>query len=189
MNSLKILINDYNLSLKDNILLENASLDIEFNKLILLGKNGTGKSTILNMIHQKKIKVSGSNKVSTSLASQDHNLIKNYTVFDNVKTFGVNKENFYNDLKYFNKNILLSSKVNQLSGGQKQLVNLLLSLNLDRELYLLDEPLNNIDKNIKEKLRGYLENTSKNIILVSHEEIYLPNYKKIMLKKRDFIYV
>lgn len=189
MNNLNLVLDNYNLIVKDIILLENTNFNIKFNKLILGGRNGTGKSTFLKYIHDGQVMLLNSNdkKATTSFSAQHNVLIEEYTVLSNAKVFRVDIKEFENLLNIFNKNIDINKKISDLSGGQKQLVNILLALSLKRDVYLLDEPLNNLDHNVKDKFKKYLQETDKNIIIVSHELIELDNYQKIKIEKRGLI--
>ncbi|MFV0247027.1 MAG: ATP-binding cassette domain-containing protein [Mycoplasmatales bacterium] len=189
MNSLNLVLDNYNLVVKDIILLENTNFNIKFNKLILGGRNGTGKSTFLKYIHAGQVMLLNSKdkKATTSFSAQHNVLIEEYTVLSNAKVFRVDLKEFKSLLNIFNKNIDINKKISDLSGGQKQLVNILLALSLKRDVYLLDEPLNNLDHNVKDKFKEYLQKTNKNIIIVSHELIELDNYQKIKIEKRGLI--
>ena len=72
---------------------------------------------------------------------------------------------------FFGLNSIFHKKVNELSGGQKQLVNLASVLALSPDVVILDEPNTYIDKRFEAKLYKLLEeiNRERAIILVSHD--------------------
>lgn len=81
-------------------------------------------------------------------------------------------------------------KISQLSGGMRQLVNILRSLVLDPDILLLDEPFSSIDEASREKLHKQLlhihNSTHKTTLLITHsleEAVYLSD-KVIVLSRK-----
>lgn len=72
-----------------------------------------------------------------------------------------------------NKN--LNSKIGHLSGGERIKVLLATLLMMNRDILLLDEPTNNLDITAIEWLEKYLETSSKKMVIVSHDEMFLNN--------------
>lgn len=187
-NKCYLRLEDFNYSINDCILFEQANLDINFNKLIIEGRNGCGKSTILNLIHKSKIHITDieNNNLTTAFANQNQKIIGEFSSLENAYIFNVDKLVFTDLVEYFNPKIDLDDKIKKLSGGQKQVINFSLCLAQKRDVYLLDEPLNNIDKEIKQKILKYLIETNKNFILVSHEPLQIQGMKNICISKRSF---
>ncbi len=190
MNNYKCHIQIENLTYENDysILFESASINIKFNKLIIAGKNGSGKSTLLRLIHIRKIKITNNEgiQLSTAFAAQDIALIENLSSLDNARIFKIDVENFKQLILTFNDNIDLTKNIKKLSGGQKQLINLCLCLSQKRDVYMLDEPLNNIDKKVKQKINEYLISTSKNLVIVTHEQLLLEEVVTFKINKRCF---
>lgn len=90
---------------------------------------------------------------------------------------------------------LLNKKIKNLSGGQKTKLRLAECLSKKADLYLLDEPTNNLDLKTREWLENYLNNNIKNLIVISHDRYFLDKTvdkvwdlenKKIQLWKYNF---
>ncbi|MDR0825783.1 MAG: ATP-binding cassette domain-containing protein [Mycoplasmataceae bacterium] len=149
-----------------NVLFDNVNLSIKRGDVIsLIGANGTGKTTMLDIIvgYQKPTKGTVEydldyvlsptekfgisyqrNTLLPSLTVWDymqfvHKLYKSSTTIDDlvifVYAFGIEK--------------FCRMRVNELSGGQQQRLNAMLSLFHNPEILLLDELCNNLDLNIK----------------------------------------
>ena len=90
----------------------------------------------------------------------------------------------------------LSKKVgflgSKISGGQKQIIALARIFNRKNDIILLDEPTNNLDKRIKNKILNFLKHYSGTLIIVTHDndilkicdKIYEFKNKKVFLKKK-----
>lgn len=72
-----------------------------------------------------------------------------------------------------NKNF--NSQIGHLSGGERIKVLLATLLMMNRDILLLDEPTNNLDITAIEWLEKYLETSSKKMVIVSHDEMFLNN--------------
>lgn len=70
-------------------------------------------------------------------------------------------------------NHLLASEFNELSGGEKKLVNLAKILVQKSDLLLLDEPTNHLDVARIEWLEGYLKHEKLTYIVISHDRLFL----------------
>lgn len=74
---------------------------------------------------------------------------------------------------------ILQKKLNNknLSGGEKRIINIISALVRDVDLYIIDEPINNLDTYKSMKLKMLLEDyidQGKNIILITHCRLFLP---------------
>ncbi|WOO91905.1 ABC transporter ATP-binding protein [Mollicutes bacterium LVI A0078] len=70
-----------------------------------------------------------------------------------------------------------------LSGGQKQLVYLLISLSTNYELYLIDEPFNNLDKDRVEYIKALIM-SKNNVLIIDHLNLF--DFKPVYIEKRGF---
>ncbi len=68
---------------------------------------------------------------------------------------------------------LLNQKIKNLSGGQKTKLRLAECLSKKAELYLLDEPTNNLDLITREWLESYINVNIENLIVISHDRYFL----------------
>lgn len=194
-------------------------VDVSFNlhdgnKVGLVGKNGTGKSTLLKilsgLLNADSGKINLNGKTIKLLKQEIEKKYDNYSVTEYIKhdngvleletrlhelesnltdenmeeygevldaflkingyDFDTNLEMIVNGL---NMDIDLNSKVSTLSGGQKIKVLLASVLLSNADILLLDEPTNNLDIEAIEWLEGYLKKIDKEIIMVSHDEVFL----------------
>lgn len=140
--------------------LKNVNLTIESGKIIgLLGKNGTGKSTLIKLINDLltadsgKILINGkeigvdSKKVIAYLPERTY-LDKTMTVESVIKYFSEFYEDFDCDkAKKLLKDLGLDikQKLNKMSKGMQEKVQLVLVMSRKADLYILDEPLGGVD--------------------------------------------
>ncbi len=177
-------IKNLNYQIEEKILFENANANIKCGKYILCGNNGIGKTSLLNII-TGYIKTDCNIKVDSHYMyiSQSPKLIDNLTVEENVIFFNAKNSQFIlNTL--IKKNININNKVGSLSGGQKQLTYLLVTLITDYHLYIIDEPLNNLDDDNVD-LIVYLINQKDNVLIVDH--LFSFDYEMIEIKERKII--
>lgn len=141
-------------------ILKNVNLTIPRGKIIgLLGKNGTGKSTLIKLINDlltldsgeilvndKKIGVE-SKKIISYLPERTY-LDKSMTVEETIKYFA----DFYEDFDSKKSKKLLkdldldiNQKLSKMSKGMQEKVQLILVMSRSAELYILDEPLGGVD--------------------------------------------
>lgn len=149
--------------------------DKEF--MILVGPSGCGKTTTLRMIAGLEEITSGDLKIGDALvndiAPKDRNIamvFQNYalyphmTVYDNM-AFGLKlkktpkdeiKESINKAAKILDIEQLLTRKPKQLSGGQRQRVALGRAIVRKPEVFLMDEPLSNLDAKLRIQMRAEL---------------------------------
>ena len=175
---------NFNLTIKDQ----------EF--LVLLGPSGCGKTTTMRMIAGLEDLSNGIIKIGSkivndlepkdrdvSMVFQSYGLYPNMTVYENVrfplKIRKVPKEN-HNDLVMKAINMVelqefLQRKPSELSGGQKQRVALARALVRKPNVFLMDEPLSNLDAKLRVSTRAeikHLQNKLKvTTIYVTHDQI------------------
>lgn len=179
--------------------LSNITINIPSGEIIALrGDNGTGKTTLLNIICGLVIPSQGSiefTKTSPKIGfvQQDYNssLLPWYNVLNNIslplRLNGVN-ENIREEKvsgiisKLGFENLPLKKYPYQLSGGQKQRVAIARALIINPDILILDEPFSNIDAHTQIELQeviNEIQNEIKiTIVFVSHELdhcLYLAN--------------
>ena len=149
----------------------------------LLGRNGTGKSTLLKIIFgtlftdYKFIRINDEilnqpfkSKNKIAYLPQDNFLPKNITVNKVVEIYS---DDF--DQKRFLEDEVLSkvtgTKIGNLSGGESRYLEVKLLLNLDSIFVLLDEPFNGISPLHIELVKNMIRDKSlkKGIILTDHD--------------------
>lgn len=68
---------------------------------------------------------------------------------------------------------LLNQKIKNLSGGQKTKLRLAECLSKKANIYLLDEPTNNLDLKTREWLEDYINGSIENLLVISHDRYFL----------------
>jgi multiple sugar transport system ATP-binding protein len=170
------------------------SKDGEF--LVLLGPSGCGKTTLLRMIAGLETPTAGEilidDKVMTGLPPrvrniamvfQSYALYPHMTVFKNIafplRPLGTKKEAIKKKVAWsagmFGIEHLLKRKPRELSGGERQRVALARAMVREPSLFLLDEPLSNLDAKLRASAREELEQLQKRIgittLYVTHDQV------------------
>ena len=147
-------------SYDDKLVLKDINLKIPKGKIIgLLGKNGTGKTTLIKLINDLLTPTSGevlingknpgveSKKIISYLPEKTY-LDREMKVKDAIKYF----EEFYNNFDSEKAKKLLkdldldiNSKISKMSKGMQEKLQLILVMSRNAELYILDEPLGGVD--------------------------------------------
>ena len=163
------------------------SLDLRVmrgDKLGLLGKNGTGKTTLIKLILGKLQADSGTVKLGTNLSVAYFDQLReqldlNQTVAqtispgsDWVEIAGVKKHimSYLNDFLFSPQKA--NVRISTLSGGER---NRLLLARLSANLLVLDEPTNDLDIDTLELLEQTLADYTGTVLLVSHDRRFLDN--------------
>jgi translation initiation factor RLI1 len=150
---------------------------------VLAGENGSGKSSLFQFLKLNSKEIFKGKK--TYFLSQrplvSLNEITVSALFEMMSKDFFNNLNSgrYSSLSFFEKtqfNLKLNRKVNDLSGGENQILKLLIALNMNVDLYFLDEPSSFLDK---EKL-GYLvteikrlRENKKTILIIDHNKEFI----------------
>lgn len=175
---------DFNLDIKDK----------EF--IVFVGPSGCGKSTTLRMIaglediSSGELYIDGEYKNDTApkdrdiaMVFQSYALYPHMTVYDNI-AFGLKlrkvpkaiiKEKVQAAAEILGLVPYLDRKPKALSGGQRQRVALGRSIVRDAKVFLMDEPLSNLDAKLRVQMRGELIKLHKQLdtttIYVTHDQI------------------
>ena len=172
-------------------ILKNVTLDFKENAITaIIGKSGSGKTTFLKLaagiIAQKyggRIKIFGTSKIFKKnvmgFVPQEIALIPDLSILDNIRIAGLNLgiteekalERAIELMKSLRLEEELDKKPDELSGGQKVRLNIILSLLHDPKIVILDEPFVGLDFRNRRLLWHFLKSLKKkglSVILTSH---------------------
>ncbi|MDZ7743869.1 MAG: ABC transporter ATP-binding protein [Bacteroidota bacterium] len=177
-----------------NFQLQDVGLEVEEGEyFILLGKSGSGKSLLLEILAGLQTADSGSiilnnreisrvdiRKRNIGLLFQDYAIFPHLNVFENIayplKTKHFSKIQIRDKVRSlamdFEIEHLLSRKTTKLSGGEKQRVALARTLAMEPKLLLLDEPLASLDVQLKQEIRKLfrkIKRDGQTVIHVTHD--------------------
>ena len=182
-DSNKTIINGINLEIKDK----------EF--IVLVGASGCGKSTILRLIAGLEDITKGSISIGGNIVNnvhpkdrdiafvfQSYALYPHMNVYDNI-AFGLKMRKI--DKSIIDKKVretadilnlteYLNRKPKQLSGGQRQRVALGRAMVRNPKVFLMDEPLSNLDAKLRVQMRSEIKKLHKRLdttfIYVTHDQ-------------------
>ena len=176
--------------------LSDVSLRVEPGEFFaLLGPSGSGKSTLLRLIagfnrqQQGRLLVDGRDigaipphARNIGMVFQSYALWPHMTVYDNV-AFGLVERKVPRTeiarrvaeaLETVGLGAYAQRRPNQLSGGQQQRVALARTIVIEPQVLLLDEPLSNLDKNLRVQMRAELLALQRRLgittIFVTHDQ-------------------
>lgn len=191
--------NNISLSFDNRDLFKDFSLTIEESEKVLIsGKSGNGKSTLLRILLGFACVDSGDIYINNQLVSpsdfsetrklfayvnQDVTL-RPGKVSDVLKEISKFSGNSYNggfneqlaDLFEFDLS-LLEKDTEELSGGERQRLGIILAIMLNRPVFLLDEVTSALDKDLKKKVADYFAQSEKTVIVISHDSEWLKSNK------------
>lgn len=162
--------------------LTGANLDLYAGEIVgIVGENGSGKSTLMKVLTGVLKPDAGTVKKDGKIGwcPQESLLYEQLTVEENFKLFGSGygmeergiRKSLGDLADKFKFNESLDYKVEQLSGGNRQKVNLSVALMHDPEILLLDEPYNGFDWETYLKfweVSETLVDKGKGILTISH---------------------
>ena len=200
-----IIIKDGNIKLKNiyfgynnKLLFNDLNIEFENNKKVaIIGKSGSGKSTIIKLImgyykiNEGEILIDNNNIYEYNIGSIRKNIsyinqntkLFNLSVYDNIlygnenkdkkyvdniiKTMGI--ENIYKNLEHgLETNVGVDGE--KLSGGQKQITFLIRELIGDKKIFILDEPTSALDENNKQLILDLIKKIKgKTVIIITHD--------------------
>jgi cell division transport system ATP-binding protein len=191
----------------ENLILANVNLTVcEHEFVYLIGKTGSGKSSLLKVIyaelpvHDGKAVVAGTDlrtlrkkeipflRRKLGIVFQDFQLLMDRTVSENL--LFVMKSTGWKDRKEMQKHLLevlakvnLETKANkmphQLSGGEQQRVGIARALLNNPEIILADEPTGNLDPESSEGIIGLLSDIAKTgtaVLIATHNYTFFEKF-------------
>ena len=183
-------VDDYNLSF-DDILLENINFEIKStDKVVLIGSNGTGKTTLLREIFKNNhpsIKVNEDIEMAYLSQLQGEMLNDSNTILEEFFDAGFKTSGDIIScvLSHGFDEEIVDQKIGSLSGGEKNILQLAkLSIN-KANMLLLDEPTSHLDTYSQIALEKALENYNGAILMISHDFYSIVNCMDYVLIIED----
>lgn len=162
---------------------------------VIVGPSGCGKSTTLRMIAgletvtSGKILLDGREINKTDVRNRDIAMVfQNYALYENMTVFGniafplkirkEGKDEILNKVRAISEILkiehLLDRRPKTLSGGEKQRVAMGRALVRNPKLFLMDEPLSNLDAKLKSELREEIRRIQRELgtttVYVTHDQ-------------------
>ena len=177
-------------------ILKEISLAVETGKLlVLLGPSGSGKSTLLRIIaglispDTGAVTIAGENVTNVSPAKrgvamvfQSYALFPHLSVYDNL-AFGLQARNIYKKIidmrvrkaaESLRLSDLLKRYPREVSGGERQRVALGRAMLREPTVFLMDEPLSNLDAQLRHQMRAEIlklhADLSSTMVYVTHDQ-------------------
>jgi multiple sugar transport system ATP-binding protein len=176
---------------------KDLSLDVEDGEfLVLVGPSGCGKTTALRMVAGLEDITDGTvsigGRVVNDIGPRDRNiamvfqsyaLYPHMTVGENIG-FGLALRHESKDMikekvgragRLLDLTSMLTRKPKQLSGGQRQRVAMGRAIVRDAELFLMDEPLSNLDAKLRVQMRAEIAGLQRQMgittVYVTHDQV------------------
>lgn len=176
---------------------KNLNLTVEDGEfLTLLGPSGCGKSTVLRMIagleqptqgqillNGRDVTRQGPSDRNVAMVFQSYALYPHMTVYDNIASglklkkvpAGEIQDRIQDVSDFLGLHELMDRKPGQLSGGQRQRVAVARALVRRPSVFLLDEPLSNLDALLRENVRAELKQLFGSqhtpVVYVTHDQV------------------
>lgn len=174
------------------VLFENISFSIaEGQKVGLVARNGTGKSTLMSVLMDKEGYESGSiiyrRDLKLGFLEQSPQFDPEESVLDACFNHEGDPEKVLKARQILTQLHItnLEQPMGQLSGGQQKRVALANVLITEPDFLMLDEPTNHLDLEMIERLEGYLNRGNKTIFMVTHDRFFLDKVCNVILELDD----
>lgn len=174
------------------VLFENISFSIaEGQKVGLVARNGTGKSTLMSVLMNQEGHEGGDiiyrRDLKVGFLEQSPKFDPEESVLDACFNHKGDPESILRAKQILTQLHItnLEQPMGQLSGGQQKRVALANVLITEPDFLMLDEPTNHLDLEMIEWLEGYLNRGNKTIFMVTHDRFFLDRVCNSILELDD----
>lgn len=171
------------------VLFKDISFSVsEGQKVALIAKNGTGKSTLLSILTGREDYDNGSivyaNGIKTGFLEQTPKFDPKESVLDACFNHNGEEEKVLRAKQILTQLRItdLSQPMGELSGGQQKRVALANILINEPDLLILDEPTNHLDIDMIEWLEGFISRGNKTLLMVTHDRFFLDRVCSVILE-------
>ena len=179
-------------SFGEHLLFENISFSVsEGQKVGLVARNGTGKSTLLSILTGAEGYDSGNiiyrNGIRVGYLEQSPKFNVADSVLDACFNHAGDEERILRAKQILTQLKIgdLTQAMGTLSGGQQRRVALANVLLTEPDMLILDEPTNHLDLDMIEWLEGFLSRGNKTLLMVTHDRFFLDRVCSLILELDD----
>ncbi len=184
-------VEDLSISFGSRELLSHINFHLQYGeKVCLMGKNGTGKSTLLKAILNSEYKeniILGSHAMIGYIPQEIHFENEKETILEVARhSFSGTETQLRASLaKFFFYGENVKKRVESLSGGEKVRLKLFELIQKKANILILDEPTNHIDIDTKEMLEEALKEYQGTLFFVSHDRYFINALAERVLNIED----
>ena len=175
----------------DEVLLENVNFEIKSNdKVAIIGTNGVGKTTLLKQIFKNNndaIKIDENIKLAYLSQMQSEVVNESNTILQEF--YDVGFETYGEIRRYLGRygfsSDILTQKIESLSGGEKNILQLAKVSASKANMLLMDEPTSHLDIYSQMALEKAISNYKGAILMISHDYHFIVNCADYVLLIED----